>query len=432
MRIAIVSKSDSSGGGASRVAETLTNLLNVAGHRALHFSALRGKGFSDVHRSLYGAELSRRATELGRKAFRKLGLAEGLPIELPAMLIGGIRADFDVVHFHDLSSAISPLTVDWFAARMPTFWTFHDSSPFTGGCIITAGCERFKTSCGSDGGCPQLNGWPLLTRFDHTGLIQGVKASIHRKGRIHTLAPSAWMANEALSSGKVPVRPTVVSNGVDIGIFAPADDQKALREKLGLPHNRPIILLSAGSLSYPMKGARHAIDALKMLAGLSPFVLVVGEVGSDFAAAMGTLAYKATGYVSDSVQLARWYSAADIALNCSLSENQPLVILETLACGVPTVAFAIGGIPEIIVHERTGMLLPALDLPGVVAALRRILEPGIVPKMRQACRLRAEERYAADAFVRRHIELYRTAVDAKHARPRPEQRNASFSGRLSA
>jgi glycosyltransferase involved in cell wall biosynthesis len=401
-----VSKSDAEGGGASRVAEELTRALIGAGHRATHFSAFAGKGFDGTHRSLYGSAPAQRATQFGRRVFRKLGLAEGLPIELPAMLRSGLRRDFDVVHFHDLSTAISPLTLDWFSRHMPTFWTFHDCSAFTGGCISPNGCERYKTRCGSNGGCPQLHNWPLLTRFERTGLNQHVKTRIHAARRIRALAPSGWMADEAIASGKVPVRPTVVSNGVDINVFTPAADRGALRRQLGIPEDRPVVLLTAASLDNPSKGMRYAIRALELVADLSPFAIVVGGAATHISAAMGTIDFKATGYLSASADLARWYGAADFALNCTLADNQPLVVLESMACGVPTVAFATGGIPEMIRHEESGMLSPIRDVEAVAAAMRRVMQPGVARRMGEVSRERARAEYSLEVLAARHVALY--------------------------
>ncbi len=411
MRIAIVSKSDSNGGGASRVAEELSDGLNRCGHPSVHFSAESGKGYGSTHRSLSGPRLASRLTLRAHRFTRRLGLTEGFPFELPAMIASGIARDFDIVHFHDLSTAISPWTVRWFSSRRPTFWTFHDCSPFTGGCIFPMDCERFKTRCGSAGGCPQLHRWPIEAQFDLTGLMQSVKTSLHRAGRVHTLAPSEWLANVAFSSGKVVRRPRVVPNGVDLVTFRPAD-RRALREALGLPFDRPIVLVTAGFLLDPRKGVQNAFAAIAAVADRAPFVVVVGGPIEAVPAFAGPLDHRAVGYVSDPEQLARWYAVADVAINASLAESQGLTVLETMACGVPMVAFASGGVPEMIIPDETGWLTPPLDVRAMAVALRHALDDGVAAKAGHAARRRAEESYAFDAFVCQHVELYARALHA--------------------
>src|SRR5690606_497424 len=77
------------------------------------------------------------------------------------------------------------------------------------------------------------------------------------------------------------------------------------------------------------------------------------------------------GYISEPAEMARTYNASDVYLHAARAENFPTTILEALACGVPVVATAVGGIPEQIVNlsmpgsdasdaaKATGMLVPS-------------------------------------------------------------------------
>jgi len=410
LRIAIVSKSDSSGGGASRVAEDLVNGLNSAGHLATHFVACSSKGYLPTRRRLYGPKGLRKLTALAHRSLGRLGFPEALPLELPALIASRLTSKYDVVHFHDLSSAISPLTLRWLSTRIPVLWTFHDCSPFTGGCLYPIGCKRFLERCGTDGGCPKLHNWPLECLFDFTGAMQDIKASLHRTGRVSCLAPSAWMADFAMSSGKIPVRPVVVSNGVDVMTFRPAADRAALRRALGLPVGRPVILVSAGMVLDERKGARQAIAALRSVDDLNPFTLVVGGHEPNLSSVMVGLEYRATGYVSEAHKLALWYSAADLHLFCSQADNQPLTVLETMSCGTPTVGFSIGGIPEMVVDGVSGMLVPQGDASGLVNAIRKALQPGVAAALGREARICAESRHSMALCLDRHVEIYEAAM----------------------
>jgi glycosyltransferase involved in cell wall biosynthesis len=94
-------------------------------------------------------------------------------------------------------------------------------------------------------------------------------------------------------------------------------------------------------------------------------------------------------------------------------ENQPYAVLEALALGVPVIGSSIGGIPELIRHGETGLLVP----PGDPAALRSALEmlakdPAAAHRMGRAGRAFIEQEFAAAPAVRRMLELYATLAGA--------------------
>src|SRR5688572_5464304 len=157
MRIAVISKADRFGGGASRVAEELCILLQASGHTAHHYlsSTLDLKPYM---KPLYGGPWMRKAVGFAHHVTQRLGLQEIVPWEYFVFRLANGLMDYDLVHFHDLSSAISPLTVRLVAQRIPTVWTFHDYAAFTGGCIFPMDCAKYQSSCGA---CPQMHLWPL-------------------------------------------------------------------------------------------------------------------------------------------------------------------------------------------------------------------------------------------------------------------------------
>ncbi len=414
MKVAVISKSDSRGGGASRVAEDLALGLNETGHQATHFIAHRGvRAFDEGLVFLYGA--LKGPILFGQKVFRKIGIPDVVPLELLPVAVSSIARDYDVIHFHDLTTAMSPYTVRWLSRRRPCFWTFHDCSPFTGGCFYPEDCDRFQTRCGTNGGCPQLGKFPTNGKIDVTGFIQSTKTALHFTGRVCAITPSEWMSDLAFSSGKLPVKPIVVSNGVDLTKFRPAADKRGLRAELGLPVNRPILLISAGDLRDPRKGAKYSIEACRSVIDLLPFAVILGNADKDLQIAMGDIDFKAVGYVDSAVTLAKWYSAADVFLFCSLADNQPLSILETMACGVPLVGFATGGIPEMVEANRTGVVVRQRDTDALKGALRTALGPGMAATLGRSARMRAERDFSRGKFLSQHLQLYERTSTRLHS-----------------
>lgn len=76
----------------------------------------------------------------------------------------------------------------------------------------------------------------------------------------------------------------------------------------------------------------------------------------------------------DNERMAALYHSAHIVLNPSLADNMPISILEALACGVPVVSTAVGGVPFLVTHEKTALLVPAQDPQAMASALLRVLD----------------------------------------------------------
>jgi glycosyltransferase involved in cell wall biosynthesis len=404
VNIAIVSKSDSHGGGAGRVAEGLNHLLNETdGMRSTHYVSWAGKPFGGTLRRLYGKH--HKVVRTLHRATRHYGFHEYLPFEMIGVVSNDLIAAYDLFHFHDLTTAISPATLGWISERRPVVWTFHDCSPFTGGCLHPAeNCQRYKEHCGD---CPNVGVWPLTGRRDRTRALLHQKRRLLRSGRIRCVAPSAWLADKAWESGNLAERPTVIPNPVDTRVFAPPRDRRAVREKLGIPQDRPIVLYTAGDLACDKKGAPAVAAVMRALADLNPFLLLVGRYSLEAAETYDGLDRKFAGYRSTSEELAEIYGAADLAVNFSTTDNLPLVVLETMACGVPCVGYRTGGIPEMIVHGETGLIVGQNDVEGAARAVRELLERGpALEVMGRAARARAEREYSTEAFVSRHRALY--------------------------
>lgn len=401
MHIAQISKADAYGGGASRVAEELAQLFRANGYIAHHWASWAGKGYD--HKSvfpLYGR--FSKQIRLAHTLLKKAGFPELIPFELAVLLRKNRIYNYDVLHFHDLSSAISPLTLLWLSRQKPVIWTIHDCSPFTAGCLYPMGCEKFKTGCGN---CPQIGQWPIDSYLDFTRTMHRVKRHVHKKNDIVAVTPSRWMSNMAYSSGLFLEPPLVIPNGVDTKIYKPCE-KKLARNALALPQDRRIILLSAGNLLDERKGTRYALEALSKLKDLNPFLLLVGSIDSNAVKILDEFDHHATGYISSPEKLAQVYSAADIFLFCSLADNQPLSILETMAVGTPMVGFSTGGIPEMIEQDESGYLVAQRDVSNLIRAIRHAFQDDRFLDWGRRAREKAVSTYSFDRLMENHLSLY--------------------------
>lgn len=104
---------------------------------------------------------------------------------------------------------------------------------------------------------------------------------------------------------------------------------------------------------------------------------------------------------------------ADLFLLPSETESFGLAALEAMACEVPVIATAVGGIPEVVVHEETGYLYPVGDVEGMAAgALRLLAEEPLRQAMGTAARRRAVEVFSQEPVVKRYRAIYERVMGA--------------------
>lgn len=176
-------------------------------------------------------------------------------------------------------------------------------------------------------------------------------------------------------------RTTVLHNAIDpawLEIGAEDRDAADLKGALGV-HRGEKLVLAVGRLSRE-KGFTDLVAAIQQLNEMRPEglvrLLIAGEGLErrriEEAIRRAGLEQQVTllGHVND---VRPYYRAADVFAISSLSEGSPNALLEAMAAGVPVVATAVGGIPEIATDGETALLVPARNPRALAAALDRLL-----------------------------------------------------------
>ena len=406
MRIAIISKSDRNAGGASKVAEDLTFWLNAAGYPTDHFIAFAvNEKEIAFQRELYGIGSKAKLCKQIHRFTNRLGFRELLPVEYWFNL-NQVIDNYDVIHFHDLFTAISPITLALVARRRPTFFTVHDCSAFTGGCLYPMDCEKFTGCCHQ---CPQLDQstWKQRIR-DRTREIQSIKRYITKRYNIRYIFPSNWIAQQASLALEFKVPPVVIPNGIDLMPFVFKDKSEA-KECLGISRKRQVVLLSALSLDDGRKGAIYAVKALQSVVDFNPIVITVGKPNEDLRRSLQGLEVIEMGFISDSNLMAKVCSASDIMLFCSLADNLPLTVLEAMAASSVIVGFSTGGVPDMIKSGHNGVLVEPKNQEALNQALRQTMVSDSLEKMGQQARLDVENNFSKSIFLEKHLQIYQEA-----------------------
>ncbi len=284
----------------------------------------------------------------------------------------------------------------------PVVRTLHDMSFFTSGCHYDMGCGKYTEHCGA---CPQLGSRWERDLSRHIWQRKSATLNTVKPDRLHLVAPSRWLANEAKRSALLHNFPiTVIPLALDTEVFRPRDRWVA-REALGIPSDASVILFIAGLLSQPFKGFALLAEALNGLGDLSNLLLV--SVGRGTPTVEIRIPHLPLGHVATERCLSLIYSAADVFVIPSLHDNLPQTVLEAIACGTPVVGFEVGGIPDMVRPGVTGLVVPARDVSALRAAIRTLLQDPVQRAAMSAnCRRIAMQEYALEVQARRYVGLY--------------------------
>jgi colanic acid/amylovoran biosynthesis glycosyltransferase len=120
--------------------------------------------------------------------------------------------------------------------------------------------------------------------------------------------------------------------------------------------------------------------------------------------------------VAEQAEVLAWWQRATVAVLTSHSEGMPVALMEASACGVPAVATAVAGVPELIEDGVSGLLAPPGDRAALGAALERLLrDPVLSARMGAAGRRRAEARFSLRLQVDRLLALWSTVTKEESA-----------------
>jgi glycosyltransferase involved in cell wall biosynthesis len=114
---------------------------------------------------------------------------------------------------------------------------------------------------------------------------------------------------------------------------------------------------------------------------------------------------------AEQAEVRAWWRRASVAVLTSEREGMPVSLMEAAACGVPAVAPAVGGIPELIEDGVTGLLTPSGDHRALAAALERLIRDRLLAaRMGRAARAGAEQRFSVRQQVDRLLALWEALV----------------------
>jgi glycosyltransferase involved in cell wall biosynthesis len=291
--------------------------------------------------------------------------------------------------------------------RKPIFWTLHDMWPFTGGCDYSGDCDRYTRMCGA---CPQLDSG---RERDLSRWTWRRKAKAWQDLDLTIITPSAWMASCARASSLFGHRRIeIIPNGIDTNRFKPID-RRVARRLLQLPQDKQLILFGAW-INDGRKGFDLLEAALRRLSragwGEKMNAVFFGISRPKDPPDLGCKSHY-LGRLNDDISLALTYAAADVFMAPSIQDNLPTTLIESIACGTPCVAFDVGGVPDIIEHEKNGYIARPFETEDLARGIAWVLAEEDRHR-RLACRARqkAEEQFTMEQQARRYAGLFSESI----------------------
>ncbi len=280
----------------------------------------------------------------------------------------------------------------------PVVWTLHDMNPFSGG-------EHYEEKyLGIDN-----FGFPVRRQVSEEEINvakKNIEIKIQALSKVNNLtivAPSEWLAEEARKSEVFKGKSIhCIPNGLDPKIYSPRD-QEYSRDILNIPRDKKVILFVADSISNNRKGFIYLKRAFQQLSEKNVVLCAVGQKNSELESFNNILEL---GSVYDERLMSVVYSAADVFVIPSLTDNLPNTVLESIMCGTPVIGFPVGGIPEMIIDGENGLLTKDISVPSLVETLSKFLDfPGRFDRKR--IRENAVEKYDQKIQAERYISLFK-------------------------
>lgn len=286
-----------------------------------------------------------------------------------------------------------------------TIVVLHDVWTFTGHCCYYTvdNCDKWKTFCHH---CPALSSYNKSWFWDNSSSNFKKKMELFRAiPRLSVIGVSKWVADEAKQSPIFANAKYIdyIYNWIDLKKFFPYDGS-AIRQKLNLKDHFIVISVAQGWCEG--KGLLKIFEVAKRLPDV--FFVLVGSMAYTGSVPDNVIS---AGVTSNVIELAQYYSMADVLLVCSVQETFGKVSAEALSCGIPILANNATANPE-IAGKECGMSFENNEVNQIVAAIKKIQAVGKQAYF-QKCVNRATTEFNFDIQIQKYMKLFNDMISWK-------------------
>ncbi len=391
--------STSESGGAGLAASRLVAAQVSTGIDALIYSnQTRSSGEQLALRNLWISCKSKLATAknilMTKKNFPAHSIVSISSIERKMI----ISLNPEIIHIHNWYNLLSLDDINFLLKNFFVVFTMHDMRLLTGGCHYSLHCKKFETSCRS---CPQTR---TSIDFNSTQKRKQEEIFLANRGRYAIVTPSNWLSDLALKNSigrnatEVLSIPNVIKNQ-EVSPFA-----ELLTKK---PNGTRNLLFISHNLTSPIKGLDLLMAALSVLAEKYKISFNLTIVGHGFEKVSENSKLVITNIEKcNPVQMKNLMMTQNALVVPSRNDNSPNVVLEAQAIGLIVIASEVGGIPELVVENKTGFLFnPNVD--SLVRSLLKFHNASNLDVIRKNAREFAQQRSNERDIVMSHVSLYK-------------------------
>lgn len=311
----------------------------------------------------------------------------------------------DVVHLHWICDSMFNIH-DLIKIKAPIVWGLLDMWAFTGGCHYDENCGRYKLNCGK---CKVLGS---KSEIDLSRILFNKKQAVYSKLKNFTIVGhSKWLAQSAQESSLLNNHRVLnIPSAINSNLFQPQSKMHS-RNIWKLPQDKKLILYGATyATSEPRKGYKELIDSLNYLKSTDvEFIVFGGKKPNSSEEHLFNTHY--LGTIENDQSLVSLYNSADVMVVPSLQENLSNAILESLSCGIPVVAFNIGGNSDMIEHKKNGYLANPFSTSDLANGIDWVLNQ---PNYYQLCdnaRKKILTCFDGDIVSKQYIRLYEDVIN---------------------
>lgn len=315
---------------------------------------------------------------------------------IPTSLLRKLNAsDADIIHLHWVNGEMISIK-QLSKIKKPIIWTFHDMWAISGG-------EHYVNLAEKKG-----DNLSIILWLDNW--LRKLKKRAWLNWDVQVVCPSNWLkicTDESPLFKKYAVQ--VIPNCIDLEKYKPCNKKIDLRNKYGISSNKKVILFGAVNPDNYRKGGDLLSAALSTLDNTDNYILLVFGQKQDWSHIDIEILW--FNSVSDEDSLVEIYNLADVMCIPSRQDNLPNTCVEAHACGLPVVAFNIGGLSEIIVHKKTGFLAKPFDVLEFQNGIRWILESQHKEELRVNAREQAEQLFSQKKISSAYSESYNKLIN---------------------
>ncbi|HEC12906.1 MAG TPA: glycosyltransferase family 1 protein [Acidiferrobacteraceae bacterium] len=265
----------------------------------------------------------------------------------------------------------------------------------------------------------RLAGIPVVLsrRVDNPegGTWTAIKYRLYRK--VITISQNI---REVLLQAGVPAHKVVcVPSAVDVGAYGHSCDRLWFESEFGLPPQAKVCAIIAQLI--PRKGHRYLLEAFQEISEALPnchlLVFGKGPLENKLQQQCHHLGIESrVHFLGFRKDLARYLCCVDVVVHPAELEGLGVSLLQAAAAGVPIVATATGGIPEIVHHGVNGYLVPVGDIGGLTKHIISLLtNPELTQRLGAAGREIANKSFSIASMVQGNLRLYSELLDVSQA-----------------